>query len=186
MVSPQVKFTRAMVGYGLWVALEDTLRNWLSKRLAEAYGEKWPEQIPTGIWNKIHERYNEAVKASNLEQIRELIEHSDFPDIFDIVRFRKQVNIFLPDVSVDDIDYYNQKLYSLRNQIAHKPYSFTVRSLDELIGSTEWVIEILGPLGHELNTILRGIQEAPELYAREIPDDFILSIQPSNQYSTFR
>lgn len=182
MTSSQARFTRAMIGYGMWVALEDTLRNWLSKRLAELYGEKWTEQIPAGIWNKIHERYNEAVKVSNISQIRELIEHTDYPDIFDIVRYRKQLNVFLPTISTDDIEYYNQKFYSLRNQIAHKPYTFTLRSLDELIESAGWLVEVLGPSGNNLASVVTGIKETPELYAQEIPEDFILSIQPSNQY----
>lgn len=171
-----------MLGYGLWVAIEDTLRNWLSKRLAELYGVDWQDQFPVGVWNKLHERYNTAVKRDDFSHIREMLEHSDFPDIFDVVRFKKQLNVFLPDVPPDDVEYYNQKLYSLRNQIAHKPYSFTVRSLDDLIGCAEWIVKVLGPGGLDLQAVIDGLQKNPEAYAQEIPEDFILSIKPSNQY----
>jgi LuxR family transcriptional regulator, glucitol operon activator len=171
-----------MLGYGLWVAIEDTLRNWLSKRLAELYGIEWQDQFPVGIWNRLHERYNTAIKPEDFSHIRQLLEHSDFPDIFDIVRYKKQLNVFLPDVTNDDLEYYNQKHYSLRNQIAHKPYSFTIRSLDDLIGCAEWIVKILGPYGIELQAIIKGIQQNPEAYAQEIPEEFILSTKPTNQY----
>lgn len=177
-----IKFTRAMLGYGLWVALEDSLRNWLSRRLTELYGTAWADQFPVGIWNNLHQAYNETIKADDFSQIRELLEYSNFPDLFDIIRYKKQSSRILPDVPSEDIDYYSQKLYSLRNQIAHKPYSFTVRSLDDLIGCVEWVITILGPQGNELRLVLEGIRDNPEIYAQEIPEEFILSIKPSDQY----
>ena len=181
-MSTQIKFTRAMIGYGLWVAVEDALRNWLARRLIELYGTNWTDQFPAGIWNRLQAKHNESIKASDFSLAREILEHSDFPDIFDIVRFKKQSTVFLPDVNINDIDYYNQKLYSLRNQIAHKPYSFTVRSLDDLIGCSEWVAETVGSLGMDLQVVITGIQQTPELYAQEIPEEFILSVKPSNQY----
>lgn len=136
-MSDAIKHTKAMIGYGIWVVLEDELRNWLADRLINVFGERWPEQFPPGIWNELHTVYNQTIKPSNLEQVRELLEHSNFPDLVDIVRFRKQkhVNEFLTIASVEDLDYYSQKLYSLRNQIAHKPYSFTLRSLNDPNGT---------------------------------------------------
>lgn len=181
-MTTQPSFTRAMLGYALWVATEDGIRNWLSRRLIDLYGVEWANQIPTGIWNTLQERYNEKIKPSNFSQVRELIEHSDFPDLFNIVKYKKQAKLFLPERTTEDVDYYAEKLYSLRNQIAHKPHGFNVRSLDELISCVEWVADAIGPDGKNLLSVKEGIESRPEAYALQIPEEFVQSAKSSTKY----
>lgn len=167
-----------MLGYALWVAIEDTLRNWLTKRLIDVFGTKWDEQFPTGIWNRLQERYGQPVKSSDFSHIRALLEHSDFPDLFDVVKYRKKVKDFNSSLELNDIDYYTEKLYTLRNQIAHKPSSFNIRNLDDLISCAEWVIEITGSEAVDLMEVRKGIDTQPEIYGQEIPTDFVQRVSP--------
>lgn len=171
-----------MLGYALWIAVEDSLRNWLAKRLIDLYGAKWDEQIPQGIWVKLMERYNQQVKTSNFSQVRDLLEHSDFPDVFDIVKYRKGAKDFVKAKEIDGLDYYNDKLYTLRNQIAHKPNSFSVRNLDDLISCSEWTIEVVGTESVYLAEVRSGIELEPELFAREIPSEFIQRVTETTEY----
>jgi len=179
---PSPKTNRAMLGYALWIVIEDSLRNWLAKRLIDLFGAKWDEQIPLGIWVKLMERYNQQVKASNFSQVRDLLEYSDFPDVFDIVRFRKRAKEFVKAKEIEGIEYYTDKLYALRNQIAHKPNSFSLRNLDDLISCSEWVIEVAGTESVYLAVVRNGIEREPELFAREIPNDFIELVAKTTEY----
>ena len=182
MINERTQFTRAMLGYALWIATEDTLRNWIAKRLVDLFGSEWDQQIPAGIWNRLLERYDESVKTSNLSQVRDLLEHSDFPDLFDIVKYKKKSKLFLPESETEEIDYYNAKLYTLRNLIAHKPYSFNIRNLDDLSECAEWVIKIAGSTSSRLVEVKNGIEDEPEKYAQPIPEEFIVDTRKQSQY----
>jgi LuxR family transcriptional regulator, glucitol operon activator len=180
----QPAFTRVMLGYALWVTIEDSLRNWLAQRLILLFGHEWQNQIPAGVWNNLQERYDGQIKQGDIEQVRDLLEHSDFPDIFGIVIYRKKQRDFLPSISVEDINYYNNKLYTLRNNIAHKPHSFSARQLDDLLDCSTWVRSIIGP-GADSDNIQKvqvGIEKQPELFAVAIPDKFVASVKVANRY----
>jgi hypothetical protein len=174
-------YTKAMIGFAVWVQIEETLRNWLSDRLVVIYGSDWSDQFPQGIWNKIVTRYDTHIRTQDTSQIREILEHSDFPDLFDIVKYKKATNKFLSNDIASDLNYYNDKLYRLRNQLAHKPYGFNMRHLDDIEDCAEWILKFSATHGVRLKDILNEVRTDPQTVAIKIPDEFVLSVSPAHK-----
>jgi len=177
-------YTKAMVGYAIWVEIEETLRNWLSEKIIVIYGGKWSDQFPRGIWNKIVTRYNDHVNLQDTSKARDLLEHSDFPDLFDILKYKRQATNFLTNDIIVELDYYKDKLYHLRNILAHKPYSFNMRHLDDIEECAEWILKFTKSHSMRLKQVLEAVRTNPQNVAIAIPDNFALSVSPAHQSKT--
>ena len=140
------------VGYTVYSRYEDALRRWLGERLNVICGDRWADQISSNIKSKIIDKLS-LVELPNLTQA---LDATDFPDLMDIICYRKFFRVFLPDVSFDAAAYRRDTglIYQYRCKIAHVDPLFSKADLTHLVALVEAHISFLGNHGHDLETRL--------------------------------
>lgn len=169
-----MKLGRKEVGYAIFSRLEESFRYWLASELVLNFGADWINQVPDGIWEKTSTR-NEYIKKDHTLDAVDLLDESDFPDLLEIMIYRKAFNTFLKSkFEINEFKDNFQKLYEIRCSIAHIKRSFSAIDLDVLIELTETMVPILGEYANELNDILDIVKDAPSNIAEQIPMNFYI------------
>ena len=70
------------VGYSLYSALEEDLRDYISNIVQRIHDENWKKNLPEGVILSICEKLEKAsVNYESISELRTLLEYSDFPHL---------------------------------------------------------------------------------------------------------
>jgi LuxR family transcriptional regulator, glucitol operon activator len=164
------------LGYTVYSRYEDALRRWLGDRLQVIHGDRWADQVPPGIRVKIVDK----LSISELLDLTQALDATDFPDLMEIVCYRKSFRAFLPDVP-READAYQRDvglIYQYRCKIAHVDPLFSKADLTHLVALAESHLSFLRDHGHELETLLQNLDK-PNMVLR-IPIGFAETSEPAN------
>lgn len=90
------------LGYTVYSRIEDSLRQWLCDKLIGHFGENWPDQIPSGVWD------NAQALAPNVDLAKspeELLDLTYLSDLSDIICFRGAYKTFFPTTELQQDDF---------------------------------------------------------------------------------
>lgn len=168
------------LGYTIYSRYEDALRRWLGQRLDVIYGDRWADQIPSGIKSKIIDK----LSLSELPDLTQALDATDLPDLMDIICYRKSFRAFLPDVPLDAAAYRRDMgtIYQYRCKIAHVDPLFSKADLTHLVALAEPHLAFLGSHGQELSALLQHLDE-PSMVLR-IPIGFAEPTEAANNLPT--
>ena len=164
------------LGYTVYSRYENALRRWLGDRLQVIHGDRWADQIPGFIRSKIIDR----LSISDLPNLTQALDATDFPHLMEIICYRKSFRAFLPDVP-HNADAYQRDMgliYQYRCKIAHVDPLFREADLTHLVALAKDHLSFLGNHGHELETLLQHLDE-PGMALR-IPIGFAETTEPVN------
>jgi hypothetical protein len=168
------------LGYTVYSRYEDALRRWLGDRLNVIFGDRWADQISGFIKSKITDK----LSLSELPNLTQALDATDFPDLMDITCYHKSFRTFLPDVPFDAAAYRRDMglIYQYRCKIAHVDPLFSKADLTHLVALAEAHLSFLGNHGHELEALLKHLDE-PTMVLR-IPIGFAETTEPANNLPT--
>src|SRR4029453_3694749 len=105
------------LGYTIYSRYEDALRRWLGDRLDVIRGDRWADQIPSGIKSKITDKCS----LTELPSLAQALDATDLPDLMEIICYHSSFRDFLPDAPDDATSYQRdiEVIYRYRCKIAH-------------------------------------------------------------------
>ncbi len=163
------QLSRRDVGYTIISRFEEAFRGFLAECL-EILFENYQEGVPSGIISKAEER------ASNKgwENLTDLLEDLDFPDLKEIICYKNSYKTYFPsnDISVEDFRKYMDELYGLRCKVAHTRGFFTSLDLDKLSEMSKKIALGLEGFGQDFLDFLNIIFEHPETVVLPMPIEF--------------
>lgn len=170
-----MNITRKDVGYTIYSRLEESLRIFIKELLLNQFGNEWHTHVPEGIWSKKLETLSFKV-AKDVDDPGLLLEETDIPDLKEIVCYKKAYSIFFPDTTIKLEDFRERmdRLYEIRNKIAHVKRSFTAFDLDYLIEIAKTFMSVLGTISKDLQETLDCIDKNPERVVIRIPPNFFI------------
>jgi len=171
-----MNITRKDIGYTIISRLEEALRSWIRDRLLNLYGDRWRDQIPYGIWQKVMVALD-VTSQDAIDDPLALLEETDFTHLKDILLHRKALSSFVSDdrLKIEEVEEIFCNLYEVRNKIAHVKKTFSAIDLDLLIEGVNSLLPILRSFDGELRETLECIKANPEKIAIRIPTMFFVS-----------
>jgi tetratricopeptide (TPR) repeat protein len=165
-----VSFTRRDVGYTLISRFEEGLRDFVALRLPFLFSN-YQDGFPTGILTKALDRAGEQ-RPDNL---RDLLEYTDFPDLKEIVCYKNAFARYFPPDTINTADFsiHMDRLYELRCKIAHIRNYFTSLDLDSLIDSVRLIALHLESPGEDIRDFLMSLEKDPGSVVAALPATFV-------------
>ena len=169
-----MEINRKDIGYAVYSRLEEALRSRIREELLK-HGDKWPEFIPPGVWDKAFDR-SDSLSSQFSEDPADLLEETDFPDLAEIICYKNSFIQFVNECEITQREFQENmsNLYILRCKIAHVKQTFTAIDLDRLIEIAKSMLALLGRSGDELSDTLKCIETNPSSVVIKIPYDFIV------------
>lgn len=165
---------RRDAGYTIISRFEQSLRNYISNVLTNTTAD-FRLLVPSGVINKARERYG----AADFDNIDEILENSDFPDLKEIALYQSNFQILIGDkLTREDFIEEMDELYTLRCKIAHIKGFFTSIDLDKLIELSADIAAIFND--REFMRLINAINEDPGSVIVKIPSDFIIDQLEAN------
>lgn len=162
-------FNRRDIGYTLISRFEESFRQFLSMKLQIHYSDCF-EGIPNGAIDKAKDRSS----SDKWEDIDDFFDDSDFPDLKEIACFQGRFQTYFPNanISQNEFEIIMDKVYVLRNKIAHVKQHFSSFDLDQLLESTRKITPLLEQQGEEYIIFVRHLEEHPNEFVIPMPVEF--------------
>ncbi|RZK40884.1 MAG: ATP-binding protein [Hymenobacter sp.] len=165
---------RRDVGYTIISRLESEWRSLIAEYYITRFGSS-QSFIPEFITNKAQSK----VSAEDKNDITELLDGMDFPDLSEIVSYSNNFSVFIQsNISKKEFSETTSLLYVLRCKIAHVKGDFTSIDLDKLIYLTKKITALFAGFG-QTNRLIYTIENNPSnALLLAMPTSFI-----NNSYS---
>ena len=190
MSSPVLSFSIKDYGYTVISRLEMLLRGEVSKAIMICFSDNWEDEVPQGIQSKFMERSgSESLVNSNIEEV---LDETDFPDIFDLLAYKKNYQKYFPSLVISELKKLVDRVYPLRCQIAHVKSSFSQMDFELLLELSEEICRILKIKDDDFDNLLQKITEPNQNLVVKTPvsfvsnfssDEFCLNNLPDSDYA---
>lgn len=167
-------FNRRDIGYTIISRFEETLRVFLSEALVVHFSN-YQDGIPNGVIMKAQDR----ATSNEWEDVDELINNTDFPDLKEIICFNQMYATYFPSTNLKQEEFESiiENLYSIRNKIAHVKNHFSTFDLDRLLEGTRKIASQLEQNGKEFIKFTRNLEKHPKKFVLPMPVEFSDSAQ---------
>jgi len=162
-------FNRRDIGYTVISRYEEAFRQFLSENLLVNH-QVYQDGIPQAVIDKARDR---SVK-DQWEDVSDFLEDTDFPDLKEITCYRKRYKEYFPQayISQTEFEQIHDKLYHLRNKIAHVKQHFGVFDLDKLLDGTRSIARQLGGSGSEYIEWTNQLEQDSDVIILPMPAAF--------------
>jgi len=171
-------FTARDYGYAVISRFEEAFRSYLASRSKQFYEDPL-DSIPRGVIDKSKKRM-----SINSDEVPDILEYSDFPDLKDIVFFNNSFSDYFPDTNFDPSEFSTiiDTLYSHRCRIDHVRSVYTKEDVKNLVSISSSVAIDLDIFGSEFVDFTKTIYDDPNILGEIIPACYDM---PYSDYGIF-